>query len=208
MTQITVTTEAARSSAAKAEACARALDKALDDGDARTIIAAAVEVKSTADSALAAAIRAARAHGATWQLVGDALGITRQAAFQRFGRPTDPRTGEPMDTQPFPNAPERARGVFADLQSGRWDAVTTHFDETMLEKLDDNALSTMWARLVARFGELESIGSASPQRAADLTVTDVALSFEAAEMVGRVSSRENGEVAGLFILTPEQARSL
>ena len=43
-----------------------------------------------ADTELHAAVTAARAVGVTWAAIGDALGITRQAAFQRFGkaRPT------------------------------------------------------------------------------------------------------------------------
>lgn len=35
---------------------------------------------------LADAVERARAAGATWAEIGSALGITRQAAYQRFGR--------------------------------------------------------------------------------------------------------------------------
>ncbi|MCP2335134.1 hypothetical protein [Actinomadura rupiterrae] len=70
-------------------------------------VAAAAEAVRRADDHLRAAVEAARASGRTWQEVGDALGITRQAAFQRFGRPIDPRTGTPMSTNVLPGAGAR-----------------------------------------------------------------------------------------------------
>jgi hypothetical protein len=51
----------------------------------RAIIAAKDAVAS-AESQLRAAVDAARAAGDTWAAIGVALGITRQAAFQRFGQ--------------------------------------------------------------------------------------------------------------------------
>ena len=33
-----------------------------------------------------AAVKAARARGATWQEIADHLGVTRQAAWERFGK--------------------------------------------------------------------------------------------------------------------------
>ena len=39
--------------------------------------------------------------GRTWQEIGDLLGVTRQAAFQRYGKPIDPRTGDVMSTSPI-----------------------------------------------------------------------------------------------------------
>ncbi len=38
-----------------------------------------------AESDLRASVARARERGATWQQVGDALGISRQAAHERFG---------------------------------------------------------------------------------------------------------------------------
>ena len=35
---------------------------------------------------LRAAVKAARVNGATWQEIGDSLGVTRQAAWERFGK--------------------------------------------------------------------------------------------------------------------------
>ena len=48
-------------------------------------IIAAKESIDAGESELRAAVDAARAAGDTWAAIGVALGITRQAAFQRFG---------------------------------------------------------------------------------------------------------------------------
>lgn len=55
-------------------------------------LAAARELSSVTDMALRAAVDQARAAGQSWSKIGDVLGTTRQAAFQRFGRPADPGT--------------------------------------------------------------------------------------------------------------------
>jgi len=49
----------------------------------RRIIAAA-EAVAAADAELDAAVDAARSAGDTWDAIGVALGVSRQAAFQRF----------------------------------------------------------------------------------------------------------------------------
>lgn len=48
-------------------------------------IVAAAEAVNTASAELDDAVAAARAAGDTWAMIGVALGVSRQAAFQRFG---------------------------------------------------------------------------------------------------------------------------
>lgn len=68
---------------------------ARDASHMRRIIAAADAVEAATDE-LADAVNAARNAGDTWAMIGVALGITRQAAFQRFGQgPTESRTSSP-----------------------------------------------------------------------------------------------------------------
>jgi hypothetical protein len=55
------------------------------DGRYMRRISAATEALEAAHTELHAAVHAARAAGDTWAMIGTALGITRQAAFQRFG---------------------------------------------------------------------------------------------------------------------------
>ncbi|WP_034488280.1 hypothetical protein [Actinomadura oligospora] len=58
--------------------------------DAPAAVAAAAEAVRRAEDHLRGTVGTARSSGLTWQEIGDALGITRQAAFQRFGRPNEP----------------------------------------------------------------------------------------------------------------------
>jgi hypothetical protein len=66
-----------------------------------------------------AAVQRAREAGRTWAEVGEVLGISRQAAFQRFGKPADPRTGRPMASSMLPGAAEHGAALGADLVAGR-----------------------------------------------------------------------------------------
>ena len=59
-------------------------------------VGAAVQKVRDAEATLRQAVDAARAAGHTWQEIGTLLGTSRQAAFQRFGRPMDPVIGAPM----------------------------------------------------------------------------------------------------------------
>jgi alkylation response protein AidB-like acyl-CoA dehydrogenase len=52
------------------------------------VAAACVAVK-TARECLDEAVRLARLHGVTWSEIGAELGVSRQAAFQRFGAPSE-----------------------------------------------------------------------------------------------------------------------
>ncbi len=67
------------------------------------------------------AVQQARRAGHTWAELGELLGTTRQAAFQRFGRPLDPRTGTPMSDSILAGAAERAAVLIADVAEQRWE---------------------------------------------------------------------------------------
>ena len=74
------------------------------------------------------------------ELPGD-RGTTRQAAFQRFGRPIDPRTGAPMAGAILPGAADRALELLADVAEGRWREATRDFDDTMAARLGPDRLA-------------------------------------------------------------------
>ncbi len=84
--------------AAKIHLAARRLVAELDHpaaGSPMGALAAARELSSVTDVALRAAVARARAAGQSWRDIGDVLGTTRQAAFQRFGGPADSHSGTP-----------------------------------------------------------------------------------------------------------------
>lgn len=62
----------------------RAAERALGRQDYRTATLDLDAAALHASLALVTTVRAWRATGATWQEIGDALGITRQAAWERF----------------------------------------------------------------------------------------------------------------------------
>lgn len=168
-------------------------------------ISAALTIEAMASELVGATVIAARAEGATWKSIGELLGITRQAAFQRFGKPADPRTGEIMNAAPLANAAELARGVVDSLSTAEWDAVISKLDPAMQAALTADGLAAAWTQVVRTVGSFESRGATIVARAGDLTVTDTSLSFEAGEFVARTSFRDDGSIAGLFIIPPEAA---
>jgi hypothetical protein len=180
---------------------------AADRAAAADRVAAARAVRDGADRVLAAAVTAARAAGCTWQDIGDVLGTSRQAAFQRFGRPVDPRTGEAMDRTVTPGADERAVEVFGQLAAGAWDAVHHDFDDRMAGALSASGLGDVWAQIVSMVGGFEGAGEPFARRMGEHTVVDVPLAFEAGAMTGRVTFHPDLRIAGLFILNPDQAGS-
>lgn len=192
-------TDALRALKARTEAflASRVLTK---DDDWADSIGRAVSMQAAADDVVRAVVQQARHNGATWQVIGDALGVSRQAAFQRYGKPIDPRTGEPMNTTPLPGVAELAASVVEDLASGRWTRVTERFDPTMRDGLSEDALAAAWAQIIGLAGAFEGRGEPEATRAGDVTITNTPLSFEAGDYTARIAFRDDRAIAGLHIL--------
>ncbi len=168
----------------------------------------AVTMRQVADEALATSVRQAHAAGHTWQELGDVLHTTRQAAFQRFGRPAeaaaiDPRTGLPMTDEIVPGAAELALAVFGALFAGLDDQVAAGFDETMSAQLPVAKLGEVRTALRDMVGGYEHTGEPFVRRIGKHTVVDVPLQFEAGPMKGRVAYDQDRRIAGLFVLNPD-----
>ena len=172
----------------------------VDDG--LTAVAEALGQAREAEDALRRAVDEARASGRTWQEIGDVLGTSRQAAFQRFGRPVDPRTGAEMtrDDELLPGAAEKAVALLTDLVAGRWTEVGRDFDARMAAELTTDKVADVWAQMVATIGAHERTGEPTALRVGGYTVVNVPLYCEAGELTGRVSFDDDGAVAGLFLL--------
>ncbi|WP_159233282.1 DUF3887 domain-containing protein [Mycolicibacterium vanbaalenii] len=175
------------------------------DNDPIDLVLAAHQIRDGAEALMAAAVQQAREAGRTWQDIGQVLGVSRQAAFQRYGKPIDPRNGEVMNTRPLPDAIELARAVIDDHAHGRWPAITERFDETMRAGLTEEGLAEAWAYLAGMAGAYESHGDTDAVRAGDFTITNTPLTFEAGDFVARVTFRDDRTIAGLYILNPDAA---
>ncbi|MBB2989097.1 hypothetical protein FHR72_000554 [Mycolicibacterium iranicum] len=173
--------------------------------DALELVRTARGVQDGAERFLAAAVQQARDAGRTWQEIGDVLGVSRQAAFQRYGKPIDPRNGEAMTTSPLPGADELARSIIEDLAHSRWAEVTARFDATMRAGLTEDGLAEAWAYFAGLAGAYERHGDTDVVRAGDFTTTNTPLHFEAGDFVARVTFRDDRSVAGLYILNPDPA---
>ena len=171
--------------------------------DPLDLVRAAHEIRDGAEALMAAAVQQAREAGRTWQEIGEVLGVSRQAAFQRYGKPIDPRNGEVMNTSPLPDAVELARAVIDDHAHGRWANVTARFDDTMRAGLTEEGLAEAWAYIAGLAGAYESHGDTDAVRAGDFTITNTPLTFEAGDFVARITFRDDRTIAGLFILNPD-----
>jgi hypothetical protein len=168
-------------------------------GPALAAMVAARELAAATSEALQEAVDRARAAGRSWREIGDVLGTTRQAAFQRFGHPIDPRTGAPVSTEVLPGAVDRAVEIVSSLTEGRWEEARRDFNARMREGADAERLARGWAHTVSMIGRYEGMGEPFAHRAGDHTVVEVPLHFEAGEAVGRVIFTGDGEVTGLWL---------
>jgi hypothetical protein len=168
-------------------------------GSPRDAVAAARDLSAAADAALQAVVDRARTAGVSWREIGDVLSTSRQAAFQRFGHPVDPRTGEPMSREVPPDAADRAVAIFVWHGEGRWEEILAQLDERMGARLDADLLVRGWAHMAGLFGQFEGTGEPFARRADDDVMVDVPLRFEAGEARGVVRFDSDGRVAGLAI---------
>lgn len=184
--------------------------QAVSPGGALAAVETALHTVRRAESDLRTAVDRARSAGRSWAEIGETLGTSRQAAFQRFGRPIDPRTGALLAPDLPPGAAEAALDgaveVIAALAAGRWEAVRRDFDPRLAAALPDAAaVAATWARLAALVGAYEGIGEPWVHRIGELAVVDVPLYFEAGDLVGRIGYRDDGTIAGLWFHRPDAA---
>jgi hypothetical protein len=168
-------------------------------GSPLAALGAARDLATVAGEAMQQAVDEARAAGHSWREIGDVLGTTRQAAFQRFGHPVDPRTGAPMSTEIAAGVADRAVTILACMAEGRWEEARRDFNDQMSLRLDVNRLADGWARMASLVGAYEGMGEPFAHRVADHTVVEIPLRFEAGEATGRVVFDEDGKVAGLWL---------
>jgi len=110
-----------------------------------------------------------------------------------------------MDTTPLPDATPLAAAVIDDLAAARWDFVTARFDTTMRDGLSAEALAAAWAQIIGLAGAYEGRADSEVARAAEITVTNTPLRFEAGDYVARIAFRDDRTIAGLHILNPQSA---
>jgi hypothetical protein len=170
------------------------------------LVRRARDLDDLSEQVLRLCVDQSRDAGHTWQEIGDLLGVTRQAAFQRFGKPIDPRTGEPMDkTVRMADAAERAITIVAAVLEGRMDEARGSFNSQVLQAFTDEVRGSALATIAGLVGAFEGFGEGEPfvRRIGDLTVVDIPLRYEAGDMKARVAFDADERVAHMFILNPD-----
>jgi hypothetical protein len=160
-------------------------------------VAAARDLAAAAEAALQETVDRARAAGRSWREIGGVLGTSRQAAFQRFGHPVDPRTGKAMPRTVPPDATQHAIAFLGHFTAGRWEVVLGGFDERMSQRHDTFRLAHGWSQMIAMFGGYQGMGEIVPFRAGESIMVDVPLHFEAGEAMLWVRFDHDGRVTGL-----------
>lgn len=170
------------------------------------LVRLAQHLESLAEDVLKLSVQQSRDAGHTWQEIGDLLGVTRQAAFQRFGKPIDPRTGEPMDkTVHMTDAGERAVEIVTAILDDRMGDVQPSFNAEVAAAFTDKTRGDALATIAGLVGAFEGLTDGLPfvRRIGDHTVVDVPLRYEAGDMKARIAFDAEEKVAGFFILAPD-----
>ncbi len=157
-------------------------------------------------------VSTARAEGVSWQAIGDALGVSRQAAFKRFD--TDDRR-ETMTAGPT-DLLDRTREVFAQLDAGDDDAVRARMTYTCGRALTKRALGEVREQVRRDSGRLEAcvdvtaqtadgttaLGTFANRHLGGGTIVQATLRHEAGEWIGRVAYNGAGKITGILIAPP------
>ena len=146
-------------------------------------------------------MRRARAEGQSWAAIGYALQVSRQAAFQRFGRHADvlPQPGD-LTLADAPNGPSgrcvsssvESLKACAESSTSAWrrSAPSPYSSRCALDSQNSWAVSTTSDHLWS-------------WRPAWLTVVDIPILYKKGERKGRIALDPQGQIAGFFLLAGE-----
>lgn len=174
-------------------------------------VLAAAQAQVAAGLELSAAVAQARAAGHTWAELGDLLGMSRQAAFKRFGH-----VGAPLATggaRTVQDRDEAARAAFADLDAGRIERLRARMSPETADALTAERLRTTWASAVHALGPWQStelLGIEQGERThvdprdrlVGSLVVSLALHHERGAWHGRVAYDAADRLIGLLVLPP------
>lgn len=187
-----------------------------DHRDQAMTIRRADELVRRSQARLVDLVVLARAAGVSWQAIGDALGVSRQAAFKRFGSAVaPPQEGMTMAKQPI-DLMDRTRAVFESLNAGDYEAVRTQMTYACARTLSKKKVMGVWNQAVAATGPLESSTEFTVQTPdgtnalnrfanrvlANGAIVQTTLRHEAGEWIGRIAYNGSGKITGLLIAAP------
>lgn len=176
--------------------------------DAADDVARAAKALQQAERELGSAVATARAQGVTWQQVADVLGVSRQAAFKRFGHAVDPATGEQLVPAPTADVAALAEQVFGHVAAGQAQWVRERMTQAAARGLTRRVIKQVWAEVLASYGQLERIEasghSIDGEPLADgpvplPAVGRLVLHLEAGECWAHVLVNRDGRISGMVV---------
>lgn len=195
---------------------------ALDPAQAVEAVALAQRIERQAGEHLEDTVAVARTRGASWQDIGTALGISRQAAYKRFGATEGTAQGAAGASSPIIDLIARTEAVFTHLSRDEFAAVRAMMTFTCARALTKKKVMRVWRDAVDQSGAFLSCSGTTMQTADGSTVLaqklnqylaggltgQTLLQHEAGEWVGRVAYTGTGKIAGLLIVHPAQAANM
>jgi len=164
-------------------------------------VSIAAELKTVVDQVLHDSVEDARANEVSWQQIGDLLGISRQAAFQRFRNPDDPRGNEHMRTKTNEALIPKAEQIYHELEADNYEAVASEMTFVAQRVLNRRKVMDVWADVRSTAGSLESIGESFVRPSGrNAVVVETPLAFEAADVIGRIAYNKRDKIVGMLIL--------
>jgi hypothetical protein len=162
-------------------------------------------------------VSTARSQDVSWQEIGDTLGVSRQAAFKRFGTKGE---GETMAASGM-DLTDRTSEVFAHLDAGDYEAVRAHMTYACGRALTKRKLTSVWDHVRSETGRLDACVEATVRTADGTTplnklvnrhlsngaIVQVTLRHEAGEWIGRVAYNGSGKITGI-VIAPQGSRDL
>ena len=147
------------------------------------------------------AVREARRQGRTWADIGDALGMTRQAAFKRFGETTNPASGRTKTgaTVSLDEIRRLTEQVFDHISAGDYDSLVPLLHPDVQSELSEPRITETWARAPGEVGTKPSYGH-TDEPVLGTVVGVTTLHCEAGEVIGRVAVDDERRVVGLLIV--------
>lgn len=167
---------------------------------------------------LRSAVHRAKDSGHTWAEIGQALGMSRQAAFKRFGDVTSPAdgrrlTGKPMSIDSIRRMTEQ---VFDLISTGGYDELEQLIHPDVRHELSTSVIADTWERVLTEVGALQSYTDThvvfpageridEDDQILGTVVGVTTLNCEAGELMGRVAVDDQLRVVGILIVAPDHS---
>lgn len=158
-------------------------------------LSTARELAALTDDALHALVAAARSRGVSWQGIGEALGTSRQAAYQRFGGDA---AGVGAHRIALPDAATRALEHLAAIIDGRWAEAAAGFGPEITKVFGPECLASTWAQVIEFAGPVEGREEPVVRPLADVTFVELVLHHANADVTVWISYDTQGRIIGLW----------